>query len=210
MVVTVWLVNPSLSVSAAVVFRKKWEIALAEVERLPAAGLSCAPVVADGGYGMATEFRDGLTARGLSYAVGISGEVTVWPPGTQPAAPKRGCGRGRPPKLLRRTTGHKPPSAAALARALPASAWKQARRREGTKGRMQPRSARLRIRVAHRDYWGSEPRAPEWLLIEWPRGQCEPSKCWLLERTGNGVTGGLGRAGQDAPADRAGLRGAEG
>src|ERR1035437_8399373 len=38
---------------------------------------------------------------------------------------------------------------------------------------------RLRVRVAQRDYWRSEGRAEEWLLIEWPTGESEPTKYWL-------------------------------
>jgi len=37
----------------------------------------------------------------------------------------------------------------------------------------------VRVRAAHRDYWLGEPRAPEWLLIEWPEGEKEPTKYWL-------------------------------
>ena len=40
-------------------------------------------------------------------------------------------------------------------------------------------SAALRIRPAHRDYWRSQPHPEEWLLIEWPRGEAEPTKYWL-------------------------------
>ena len=34
-------------------------------------------------------------------------------------------------------------------------------------------------RAAHRDHKLSEPRADEWLLIEWPEGEAEPTKYWL-------------------------------
>lgn len=34
----------------------------------------------------------------------------------------------------------------------------------------------VRVRPAHRDYLGSEMRAEEWLLIEWPEGEAEPTK----------------------------------
>ena len=37
----------------------------------------------------------------------------------------------------------------------------------------------MRIRPAHRDDWRSEPHAEEWLLIEWPRQEAEPSKYWF-------------------------------
>ena len=51
--------------------------------------------------------------------------------------------------------------------------------RQGTKQSLRSRFAALRIRPAHRDYWRSEPHPEEWLLIEWPRGEAEPTKYWL-------------------------------
>jgi len=51
--------------------------------------------------------------------------------------------------------------------------------REGTRGAMRSRFARLRVRPAHRDEERTEPRRAEWLLIEWPRGEAEPTKYWL-------------------------------
>ena len=35
------------------------------------------------------------------------------------------------------------------------------------------------MRPAHRDYWRSKPHPEEWLLIEWPTGEAEPTKYWL-------------------------------
>ncbi len=160
-------------------FRKKWQIALEEIDRLLADDLPRAPVVADSGYGSTTEFREGIVARGLSYGVGVMKETTVWPEGSSPLAPPQGKGRGRPPTLLRRSPDHRPVSVIDLARRLPDSAWKMLRWREGTKGTMQSRFALCRVRAAHRDYWRSTPRPEEWLVIEWPKGESEPAKYWL-------------------------------
>jgi SRSO17 transposase len=44
---------------------------------------------------------------------------------------------------------------------------------------MSSRFARLRVRVADPDYECTEPRPLETLLIEWPQGETEPTKCWL-------------------------------
>ncbi|HEY2755446.1 MAG TPA: transposase, partial [Pseudolabrys sp.] len=41
------------------------------------------------------------------------------------------------------------------------------------------RFARVRARVAHRDYKLTASRPEEWLLIEWPEGENEPTKYWL-------------------------------
>ena len=44
---------------------------------------------------------------------------------------------------------------------------------------MSSRFSRVRVRVAHRDYWLADSRPEEWLLIEWPDGEKEPIKYWL-------------------------------
>ena len=45
---------------------------------------------------------------------------------------------------------------------------------------MSSRFAALRVRAAHRDEEGLRaPRAEQWLLIEWPVDQTEPTKYWL-------------------------------
>jgi len=67
----------------------------------------------------------------------------------------------------------------ALAQSLPKKAWKTVTWREGTKHPLRSRFAAVRIRAAHRDEKRTEPRPEEWLLIEWPQGEAEPSKYWL-------------------------------
>ena len=49
--------------------------------------------------------------------------------------------------------------------------------REGTKGMMRSRFAAVRVRAAHRGSRGI--REPEWLLVEWPSDEKEPSRYWL-------------------------------
>src|SRR6185503_5761224 len=88
-------------------------------------------------------------------------------------------GIGRPPKLLRRDQRHQPISVKALALNLPAKVWQTITWREGTADWLSSRFARQRVRPAHRDTERSEPRAEEWLLIEWPQGEAEPTKYWL-------------------------------
>lgn len=67
----------------------------------------------------------------------------------------------------------------ALARELPPESWQNIAWREGSSDWLSSRFARVRVRPAHRDTWLSEPRAEEWLLIEWPEGEPEPGKYWL-------------------------------
>ena len=160
-------------------FRTKWKIALEQIEALQREDLPPAPVVSDAGYGVVTEFRDALSALEIPYAVAVTGETTVWPPGTEPLPPAKWQGRGRPPTRLRRSDGHHPLSLKVLAAQLPAKAWRTVRWREGTRGAMHSRFATLRVRSAHRDENRARPRPLEWLLIEWPKGEKEPTKYWL-------------------------------
>ena len=51
--------------------------------------------------------------------------------------------------------------------------------REGSKGDLVSRFARLRVRPPHRDFWRAEPWPEEWLLIEWPKSADAPTKYWL-------------------------------
>ena len=44
---------------------------------------------------------------------------------------------------------------------------------------MHSRFAALRVRIAHRDYWRKQPHLEQWLLIEWPKDEKEPTKYWL-------------------------------
>ncbi len=44
---------------------------------------------------------------------------------------------------------------------------------------MLSRFARLRVRPAHRDEKRQTPWPEEWLLVEWPVGEAQPTKAWL-------------------------------
>ena len=160
-------------------FQTKPEIALQQLRAAVDRELPHAPVLADAAYGNDTGFRDGITELGLLYAVGIQSSVSAWAPGQAPLPKRKWKGIGRPTKLLRRDSRHAPLSVRELAMSLPVSAWKIVGWREGTRKTLRSRFAALRIRPAHRDDWRSEPRAEEWLLIEWPRAETEPTKYWL-------------------------------
>ena len=72
------------------------EIALAELDRLIAAGVRFGTVLADAGYGMGAEFRQALSARGLAWAVGIPRHQKVYPREVELVFPV--ARRGRPRK----------------------------------------------------------------------------------------------------------------
>ena len=161
-------------------FQTKIEIALDQVRAACAAGLPRGVVLIDAGYGNHSDLRAALTALELSYVAGILSNTTVWAPGTGPLPPKPYVpGRGRPTKQLRRDAEHRPIKVKDLALNLPAKAWRTITWREGTNVSLKSRFARVRIRIARRDFNRSEPWPKEWLLIEWPKGEKEPTKYWL-------------------------------
>lgn len=159
-------------------FKTKPEIALDQVRAALAAGIPPGIVLADAGYGVDTAFRTALSELGLRSILGIQSSTSLWPPGVTPL-PKAWSGRGRPPIRLRRGPDHAPLSAKDLAKALPEEAWQNVRWREGTNAPLSSRFAALRVRPAHHDHLRHEPRPEEWLLVEWPQEEKEPTKHWL-------------------------------
>ena len=160
-------------------FKTKPEIALEQIHAACKAGLPCGVVLMDAGYGCNTNLRTSISALALRYVAGILPNTSVWASGTGPLPPKRWSGRGRPPKLIRRDGKHQPISVKKLALGLPKRAWRMIKWRKGTTERLSSRFARVRVRVAHRDYKLTDRRPEEWLLIEWPKGEDEPTKYWL-------------------------------
>ena len=161
-------------------FQTKPAIALQQIRQALEENVPVGVVLADAAYGNGTQFRTGISELGLQYAMAIESSTTVWEPGKQPLpAPPRKPGRGASPRRLQRNDNHLPVSAKQLALCLPASAWKDIRWRQGSKGTLRSRFAAVRVRPAHRDYKRTEPHAEEWLLIEWPKNESEPTKYWL-------------------------------
>jgi len=160
-------------------FKSKPEIALEQIEAACRAGLPRGVVLMDAGYGCNTDLRTSISALGLTYVAGILPNTTVWTSDTAPLPPKKWSGKGRPPKRLRRDHKHQPISVKELALGLPKRAWRTIKWREGTAERLSSHFARARVCVAHRDYQLTESRPEEWLLIEWPEGENEPTKYWL-------------------------------
>jgi SRSO17 transposase len=161
-------------------FQTKPEIALGQIRRARERGIPEGVVLADAGYGNDTGFRTELTKLEMTYVAGIQSNTTVWKPGEEPQpAPARKGNTGRPRKLLQRDAKHKPVSVREFALSLPAGAWKKVTWRQGVKQHLQSRFAAFRVRPAHRDEERSKPHPEEWLLIERPTGESEPTKYWL-------------------------------
>lgn len=180
-----WVDDPARRAKAGVPeeveFATKPKIALQQIKHLMAQGAPRHCVLGDAGYGVDTAFREGLTELGLPYVMGITGSVTVWPPGHAPLPAPAYGGRGRVAKRLRLGDApqQRPQSAKAVALALAPEQWHDVTWREGTNETLKSRFARVRVRVAHREHLRDEQRLSEWLLIEWPSGESEPAKYWL-------------------------------
>jgi SRSO17 transposase len=121
--------------------RTKPKIALAEIDRVMAAGVRFGCILADAGYGLSAPFRQGLTARGLAWAVGIPGRQKVYPADVKLIFPV--AGRGRPRQR------HIPDILSTPAEDMLANArWRAVSWRAGTKGRLKARFAAVRVRIA--------------------------------------------------------------
>jgi len=160
-------------------FQTKPQIALSQIEAAMKAGVARGIVLADAAYGNDGAFRAGVTALGLTYAVGVQSTLSVWPPGEEPLPPRPWSGRGRKPSRVRRDAEHQPISVKQLALRLPADAWKTVEWREGSNQTLSSRFASLRIKPASHDRLLDEPHPTEWLVIEWPEGEPQPTKYWL-------------------------------
>jgi SRSO17 transposase len=121
--------------------RTKPTIAVAEIDRVMAAGVRFGCVLADAGYGLSAPFRQGLTARMLAWAVGVPGRQKVYPADVKLIFPVGG--RGRPRQR------HIPDVLSTPAEAMLAiAAWREVSWRAGTKGPLKARFAAVRVRIA--------------------------------------------------------------
>lgn len=162
-----------------IVFKTKPEIALDQLKWACEVGLPRGIVLMDAGYGVNTELRQGITALGLRYAVGVSPNATVWTAGTAALPPLPSKGRGRRAVRPQRDEQHQPTAINKLALALPQRDWHLIEWREGTNTPLKSRFARVRVRCAHDLNSPTEQIPEEWLVIEWPEDELEATKYWF-------------------------------
>jgi SRSO17 transposase len=174
-----WATDPVRRAKAGVPdtvrFKTKPEIALEQIGTALADGIAPGIVLADAAYGCNGPFRAALAEMGLTYAVAIQSNASFWPPDVEPLPAKPWSGKGRPPSQLRRAPGHAPVSAKTLAMRH-AAAFATVSWREGSNTLLTSRFAAWRVRPSARR---AKLRPAEWLLVEWPEGQAEPTRYWL-------------------------------
>jgi SRSO17 transposase len=142
----------------------KAQIALELLDGVRAEGLPGRVAVADAGYGVSGDFRDGLEARGLSYVVGVTEDFVVFtqePLWERPDPEARVNGRPRSrPRLAEGS-----PLPVALGELAQTVRRRRVTWREGTKGKLSGRFAWLRV----------------WPATGWQTGQCaDAGPLWLL------------------------------
>src|SRR5205809_5027673 len=153
-------------------FKTKPQIALEQIHWACESGLPRGVALMDAAYGRDARLRAGMTELGVPYAVGIVPTILMWAPGSGPRRvdkPMNNTGRRDEPELV---------SAKKVALGLPKQAWRTVTWREGSADQLSSRFARVRVRVGY-DKLIPEKLSPEWLLIEWPEGEAEPTKYWL-------------------------------
>ena len=153
-------------------FKTKPEIALEQIRWACEAGLPRGVALMDVAYGNDLRLRAGMTALGLSYVAGVQPNTLMWPSGTGPkrrGKPLNNTGRRDEPDLI---------SAKEMVRGLPKRAWRTIRWREGSADWLSSRFARMRVGVGHNQLI-PELLLQEWLLVEWPEDEDEPTKYWL-------------------------------
>ena len=163
-----WTDDPARCAAAGVpetarTAQTKPEIALDEIDRVRAAGIHFGCVLADAGYGLSAPFRQGLSARGLVWSVGVPRTQKVFTTGVGLLFPR--AGRGKPRQ-------HAVPSEKARdgADVLAGCRWQRVIWRQGSKGALAARFAAARVRVAdgpRSPRHGHLPGEEVWLIGEW-------------------------------------------
>jgi SRSO17 transposase len=140
-------------------FRTKPQMALAMLRRAVDDGIPPGVVLGDTGYGDSSDFRAGVRALGLHYAVGV-GPLT---------------------KVFRIDEGGKRADHAFDVRTLSTinrvcDRFRRVTWREGTCHRLSARFSVERVVPAHDDGTPIDDREPVWLVCEWRDGEAAPTK----------------------------------
>jgi SRSO17 transposase len=139
-------------------FATKSELALTMMRRARDAGVPAGVVLADVAYGTSRDFRKGIRALGLHYAVAVEARTTVM------VFDELGQ---RNDEIL---------SVGELASRIELqSGFRRCMWRRGTKQDLSARFALRRVVPAYDGGHGIEKREPVWLLVEWRDGEDEPA-----------------------------------
>jgi SRSO17 transposase len=165
-------------IPAAVEFATKPALARGLIEQAADWQIPLAPILADQAYGDDTDFRTRLDGCELEYVLSVGVQTSVYPPGSSFQVPERKGTTGRPRMVAR--ADREPESVRALAKRLPARAWKTLPCRTTPAGEdITSRFALVRVVAAHPVRRDHKPPREEWLIIEWPPTEEAPTDYWL-------------------------------
>jgi SRSO17 transposase len=169
-----------------VAFKTKSELGVELVERASGWSVPKAPVLGDHAYGGNTWLRDRLDEAGCEYVLCVGPDTKVFEQGTSFAVPPRKRKGGAAPTRLQ--PDRKPQPIGELIDRLVADNAQTVTFRDGTDGEsITSRFIFARVHAGHQ--WRSDqvkwregaevPPREEWLIVEWPEGQQEPTDYWL-------------------------------
>ncbi|HEY3593487.1 MAG TPA: IS701 family transposase [Polyangiaceae bacterium] len=145
-------------------FKTKPELALEMITRAVADGVPKGVVLGDSAYGSSIDFRTGVRALGLHYAVGVDPKTSMW-------------------RIEQQWNRGESLSVRELALQL---RYRRCTWRKGTKVDLTAKFALTRVLPAHDGGLPANMREALWLLVEWRDGEKEPANyflCSLPERT---------------------------
>ena len=154
-------------IPAQMQFRTKPQLALEMIRRAVADGVPTGVVLGDAAYGSSREFREGVRAAGLHYAVGVDPKTTVFELDSQ------GRPKGEPVGVRQ-----------LAAQVHERNGFRRCTWRKGTNTDLTATFAMRRVVPAY-DHQQSTPeslarrREHLWLLVEWRDGEPEPSNYFL-------------------------------
>jgi len=167
-----WTKDPARMAAAGIpegtVFKTKFDLAFDLIDKALAWDIPRGVVVCDSFYGRSREIRNGLIKRNLDYVVEITSKnAVIWPDR------KEQLSHGRTKKGLQQI------SVKELALSQPAWKWQTVCWRKGTKKKLVSRFAAIRVDPGAGQGKKSVPQFRQWLLIEWPKGDENPTKYWF-------------------------------
>lgn len=129
-----------------ITFRTKWQIALDEIDRIMRSNVVFGDVLADAGYGVCIEFRQGLSRRNLKWAVGVQPETLVFSKSVEVTFSPKVHKKGRKPLIGK--ASESPVKVEELFAAYSDRDFVDVSWRDGTKGPLTLAFAAIRVRAA--------------------------------------------------------------
>jgi len=157
-----WATEATLRAKARIpdniTFKTKIELAIQMIERAALAEIPGEIILADGGYGASSDFRNAVRIMGFDFAVGIPSSVRM-------------VRLDRLDRARGDTT-----TAMELATALGRKAFRKVTWRHGSKAKLSSRFCFARVKTMHDDGLSVADREPLWLVAEWLDGEDKPTK----------------------------------